>query len=110
MKHKFCKSHDKITKIKLMTDYCSDHIWCGICGIGLSIDDLEIPNYIRVMVHLWGNLWDVMTSCDTGFDEDWYKSKYTETGEVIRRLLSQFFECEFANHIEMDFKLRNERN
>ena len=104
-----CSSHKTITKIKLMADHSSNHVWCGICGMELSLSGLQIPNYIRIMIGEWGYLWDIMVSRNTGMDEERYKNRYTGVGIVIQDLLSEFYDCEFANHIEIDFKLKNER-
>ena len=94
-----CCNCEKELVIKLMPDYSSDHMWCNNCGEPIYPEEINniIPDYILTLIKYWGLLWDLYRSDKTGLREEYFKKLHDETGKLIQKEMSKYWDCVFIN-------------
>lgn len=95
----FCKACNQKSKIKLMSDYSSNHIWCDNCGVEIDINELNISDCLKLLIEHWGLIWEVSVSYlyKLSYNKQYLEELYKKTGYCIEKELSNYYECYFKD-------------
>jgi hypothetical protein len=96
----YCEGCKKETIIRILPDYCSSSLWCHECGCEIDIQDLNMPNYLTLLITHWNLMWDILRTYKTRLNMSYMNKLYNETGEEIAEKLSKQYECYFDSKYE----------